>query len=59
MLCGKAACTALAAHKQKGTSTFFLFSKSGVTDDCRSAVKKTDCTLVSLADMKLGGVGLL
>lgn len=46
-------------EREKDTSTFFLFSKSGVTDDCRSATKKINCALVSLADMKLGGAELL
>ena len=46
-------------EREKDTSEFLPFSKSGFTDDYRSAAKKTDCALVSLADMKLGDAELL
>ena len=48
-----------AREREKDTSELILFSKSVFTDDYRSAAKKTDCALVSLADMKLGDAELL
>lgn len=46
-------------EREKDTSELFPFSKSVFIDDYRSAAKKTDCALVSLADMKLGDAELL
>ena len=46
-------------EREQVTSELLPCSTSVFTDDYRSSAKKTDCALVSLADMKLGDAELL
>ena len=46
-------------EREKDTSELFPFSKCVLTDYYGSAAMKTDCALVSLAEMNLGDAELL